>query len=63
MLIPKVMKGLEKSMAFSRTWVMVRGATARSAFCRGDEQQTSEMENREERVGSYKNEVSLLETI
>lgn len=33
MLTPRVMKGLEKSIAFSRTWVMVRGATARSAFC------------------------------
>lgn len=38
MLTPRVMKGLEKSMAFSRTWVMVRGATARSAFC--NERQT-----------------------
>lgn len=31
MLIPKVMKGLEKSMTFSLTQVMVKGATARSA--------------------------------
>lgn len=33
MLIPKVMKGLEKSMTFSRSAVMVNAATARSAFC------------------------------
>lgn len=31
MLIPNVMKGLEKSITFSLTYVMVRGATARSA--------------------------------
>lgn len=31
MLMPKVMKGLEKSITFSLTYVMVRGATARSA--------------------------------
>lgn len=40
MLTPRVMKGLEKSMAFSRTWVMVRGATARSAFCNERETHT-----------------------
>lgn len=34
MLMPRVMKGLEKSMTFSRTQVMVRGATAKSAFCK-----------------------------
>lgn len=33
MLIPRVMKGLEKSMTFSRSAVMVNAATARSAFC------------------------------
>ena len=33
MLMPRVMKGLEKSMTFSRSAVMVRPATARSAFC------------------------------
>lgn len=32
MLMPRVMKGLEKSMTFSRSAVMVRPATARSAF-------------------------------
>ena len=32
MLMPSVMKGLEKSIDFSRTYVMVRGATARSAI-------------------------------
>lgn len=32
-LIPSVMKGLEKSMTFSLSAVMVRPATARSAFC------------------------------
>lgn len=31
MLIPSVMKGLEKSITFSLTYVIVRGATARSA--------------------------------
>lgn len=34
MLIPRVMKGLEKSITFSRSEVMVKAATARSAFCR-----------------------------
>lgn len=34
MLIPKVMNGLEKSITFSRSAVMVSPATARSAFCR-----------------------------
>lgn len=34
MLIPRVMKGLEKSMTFSLTYVMVRGATAKSATYR-----------------------------
>lgn len=34
MLIPRVMNGLEKSMTFSRSEVMVKAATARSAFCR-----------------------------
>lgn len=33
MLMPRVMKGLEKSMTFSRSAVMVNAATARSAFC------------------------------
>lgn len=33
MLIPRVMKGLEKSMTFSLSAVMVNAATARSAFC------------------------------
>lgn len=33
MLMPRVINGLEKSMTFSRTQVMVRGATARSALC------------------------------
>lgn len=33
MLIPRVMKGLEKSMTFSLSAVMVRPATAKSAFC------------------------------
>lgn len=33
MLIPRVMKGLEKSMTFSLSEVMVKPATARSAFC------------------------------
>lgn len=32
MLMPRVMKGLEKSMTFSRSAVIVRPATARSAF-------------------------------
>lgn len=32
MLMPRVMKGLEKSMTFSRSAVMVRPATAKSAF-------------------------------
>lgn len=33
MLIPRVMNGLEKSMTFSLSAVMVKAATARSAFC------------------------------
>lgn len=33
MLMPRVMNGLEKSMTFSRSAVMVSPATARSAFC------------------------------
>lgn len=33
--MPRVMKGLEKSMTFSRSAVMVKAATARSAFCGG----------------------------
>lgn len=32
--MPRVMKGLEKSMTFSLSEVMVKPATARSAFCR-----------------------------
>lgn len=35
MLIPRVMKGLEKSITFSLSDVMVKPATARSAFCGG----------------------------
>lgn len=31
--MPRVMKGLEKSMTFSLSAVMVKAATARSAFC------------------------------
>lgn len=34
MLIPRVMNGLEKSITFSLSEVMVKAATARSAFCR-----------------------------
>ncbi len=34
MLIPRVMKGLEKSITFSLSEVMVKPATARSAFYR-----------------------------
>lgn len=30
------MNGLEKSMTFSRSEVMVKAATARSAFCRSE---------------------------
>lgn len=40
MLIPRVMKGLEKSITFSRSEVMVKPATARSAFYRGKERQS-----------------------
>ena len=36
MLIPRDMKGLEKSMTFSLSEVMVKLATARSAFWRGE---------------------------
>lgn len=36
MLIPRVMNGLEKSITFSRSAVMVRPATARSAFWKGE---------------------------
>lgn len=36
MLIPRVINGLEKSMTFSLSDVMVKPATARSAFCRVD---------------------------
>ena len=32
--MPRLMKGLEKSMTFSLSDVMVKPATARSAFCR-----------------------------
>lgn len=35
MEMPSDMKGLEKSMTSSRTNVMVKGATAISAFCGG----------------------------
>lgn len=38
MLMPRVMNGLEKSMTFSRSAVMVRPATARSAFCNTETQ-------------------------
>ena len=31
--MPSVMKGLEKSMTFSLSEVMVKAATAKSAFC------------------------------
>lgn len=31
--MPRVMKGLEKSITFSLSDVMVKPATARSAFC------------------------------
>ena len=32
--MPRVMKGLEKSTAFSLSYVMDRSAIARSAFCK-----------------------------
>ncbi|TNN81743.1 hypothetical protein EYF80_008189 [Liparis tanakae] len=38
MLIPRVMNGLEKSITFSLSDVMVKPATARSAFCGVDEE-------------------------
>lgn len=38
MLIPRVMNGLEKSITFSLSDVMVKPATARSAFCRIDKE-------------------------
>ena len=34
MLMPRVIKGLEKSTAFSLSKVMERSAMARSAFCK-----------------------------
>lgn len=37
-LMPRVMKGLEKSITFSRTQVIVRGAIAKSAFCKKGEE-------------------------
>lgn len=36
MLIPRLMNGLEKSITFSLSDVMVKAATARSAFCEID---------------------------
>lgn len=38
MLIPRVMNGLEKSITFSLSEVMVKPATARSAFCKEKEE-------------------------
>lgn len=53
MLIPKVMNGLEKSITFSRSAVMVSPATARSAFCREREaEEVSAGKGREQRDGA-----------
>lgn len=46
MLIPRVMKGLEKSMTFSLTYVMVRGATARSATWKSKIMRTEQKETK-----------------
>lgn len=45
MLIPNVMKGLEKSITFSRSEVMVKPATARSAFYRRRERERGMINN------------------
>lgn len=50
MLIPRVMKGLEKSITFSLSEVMVKPATARSAFYRGRERERRVEEGEEELI-------------
>ena len=48
MLMPRDMKGLEKSMTFSLSEVMVKPATARSAFCLHEKERERETERERE---------------
>lgn len=49
--MPKLMKGLEKSMTSSRTKVIVRGAIAISAFCKRKDTENTQVNAFREATG------------